>query len=274
MSIATPLGSGGGVTVELPPGTTVDIGSEVEIKNDTGNPVPTAALAADAGLVALRDALRGTGNKTLADIVSALAGIATAANQATANATLATIAAGIPVTGNVEVTNDVGNALPASIANGADIALGSTTDAAATGNGSLVAIAKQLRVLLAGGLPAALAANGGVKVEGVAGGVAQPVDGSAARRGTLTDRSGTITTGGTAQNAIGVNASRNYLLIRNPVTATEDLWVSLVGTATAASPSIRLTPADFLIFECGFIATNAASVIAATTGHAFTCWEG
>lgn len=56
--------------------------------------------------------------------------------------------------------------------------LGATTDAAASGNGSLIAIVKQNRLLLNGGLPAALAANGGLKIEGVASGVAVPVSGT------------------------------------------------------------------------------------------------
>ena len=63
-----------------------------------------------------------------------------------------------------------------TIADGADVAEGATTDAeTASGNGSVVSILKRLRTLLAGGLPAALAAGGGLKVEGVAGGVAVPI---------------------------------------------------------------------------------------------------
>jgi hypothetical protein len=92
--------------------------------------------------------------------------------------------------------------------------------------------------------------------------------------GPLTDRSGTLTAGGAAQEAVAANTSRNYLLIRNPINATEELWVNLTGTATAASPSVRLDAGDYLIFEAGFIPTNAVSVFAATTGHAFTIWEG
>ncbi len=57
-------------------------------------------------------------------------------------------------------------------------ATGAQADAEASGNGSIIAILKRLRTLLSGGLPAALAAGGGLKVEGVAGGVAQPVSGT------------------------------------------------------------------------------------------------
>lgn len=92
--------------------------------------------------------------------------------------------------------------------------------------------------------------------------------------GTLTNRSGTITTGGTAQVAIAANTSRNYLFIRNPSDATEALWFSLVGTAAAASPSVRLDAGDSFEYAGSFIPTNAVSVFAATTGHAYTIWEG
>lgn len=90
----------------------------------------------------------------------------------------------------------------------------------------------------------------------------------------LTNRSGTITAGGTAQNAAAANTSRKYLLVRAPMTNTEPLWFSLVGTATTASPSIRLDPGDTFVMEGVTVASNAVSVIAATTGTAFTCWEG
>jgi hypothetical protein len=92
--------------------------------------------------------------------------------------------------------------------------------------------------------------------------------------GALTDRSGTITAGGTAQAAVSANTSRNYLFVRNPIDATEALWVSLVGTAAAASPSVRLDAGDSFEYAGSFIPTNALSVFAATTGHAFTIWEG
>lgn len=94
-----------------------------------------------------------------------------------------------------------------------------------------------------------------------------------ANRGALTDRSGTITTGGTAQNAMAANASRKYARITNPISATESLWVNDSGTATAASPSEELLPGDQYETN-GFAPTGAISVIAATTSHAFTAREG
>lgn len=92
--------------------------------------------------------------------------------------------------------------------------------------------------------------------------------------GALTDRSGTITTGGVAQDAVASNAARRYLLVRNPKNAAESLWLSLVGTATAASPSLEIKAGEAYVAEDLFVPTNAVSLIGATTGHAFTVWEG
>lgn len=92
--------------------------------------------------------------------------------------------------------------------------------------------------------------------------------------GALTDRSGTITTGGTAQNAAAANASRRYLLVRNPLSAAQPLYFNLTGMATADSPSMRLDPGDTFVMEGLFVASNAVSVLGATTGNKFTVWDG
>jgi hypothetical protein len=84
--------------------------------------------------------------------------------------------------------------------------------------------------------------------------------------GSLTDASGTITAGGTAQTALAANSSRRYVLIENPVSATEVLYFSFTGTASASSPS--LNPGGS--FNSGsFVPTGALSLFAATTSHAF-----
>jgi hypothetical protein len=90
--------------------------------------------------------------------------------------------------------------------------------------------------------------------------------------GALTDRSGTLTTGGTAQNAAAALATRKYLFVQNPSTAPGTLWFSTVTTAVQDSPSIELVPGAS--FESGlFCPTGAVSVIAATTGHKWTARE-
>lgn len=92
--------------------------------------------------------------------------------------------------------------------------------------------------------------------------------------GTLIDRSGTITAGGTAQTGVAAKADRRYLLVQNKSTASESFWVNFGGTAAVAdSPSIEIAPGVTLTFESGFVPSGAISVIAATTGTAFTIKE-
>lgn len=90
-------------------------------------------------------------------------------------------------------------------------------------------------------------------------------------RGPLADRSGTITLGGTAQNAMAVNASRKYARLKNPVTATENLYFSFTGTASTSSDSL---PPGYELVCDSFVPTQALSIYAATTGHAFVGQEG
>ncbi len=84
-----------------------------------------------------------------------------------------------PVSGSVSITGTPGVTISGNVSttatDGSNVALGATTDAEAAGNGTLIALIKRLRTLLNGGLPAALAASGGLKIEGVAGGVVVPV---------------------------------------------------------------------------------------------------
>lgn len=99
--------------------------------------------------------------------------------------------------------------------------------------------------------------------------------GTAAAQGTLTNRSGTITVGGTAQTAMAANTSRRYLLIRNPATETEPLYFNFTTTAVVTGqPSITLQPGEGFVMENSFISTELISVVAATTGHKFVAKEG
>lgn len=85
--------------------------------------------------------------------------------------------------------------------------------------------------------------------------------------GTLaTDRSGTITLGGTAQNAIAANTSRvEWTIVNNSDTL---MMVRIAGTASATA-GIPANPGDVIVGK----ETNAVSVFCATTGKAFTAWE-
>jgi hypothetical protein len=89
--------------------------------------------------------------------------------------------------------------------------------------------------------------------------------------GALVDGSGTITLGGTAQTVFAANISRQYLLIQN--VSAEDMWVNFGIAAVANQPSIKLVAGasvEFSVGGTGVVPTASVSVIAATTGSAFT----
>lgn len=110
-----------------------------------------------------------------------------------------------------------------------------------------------------------------------AGGTAQTVQ--SAVNVTPTDCSGFITTGGTAQNAFAASATRHGFTILNFDT-TEPLWISFTGTATAntvgsypiaAATSTTFASAGSFTSPLGFGMNTALSVVAATTGHKWSC---
>lgn len=105
-------------------------------------------------------------------------------------------------------------------------------------------------------------------------------DVASVKQGALTDKSGTIASGGTAQQLAAANSNRRYLLIQNLSTGV--LWVSTTATAVVGQPSIALkacTAANdgtggVLVYEGSFIPTGAVSIIGATTSQAFAAREG
>lgn len=104
-----------------------------------------------------------------------------------------------------------------------------------------------------------------------------------AQGGALTDRSGTITTGGTRQASTAVlNTNRRYLYLENPtykadgttLNPVERLCFNLTGNATLGAGSICLDIGQSFEYAGVFVPTGAVDVDAATTGHAFMIWEG
>lgn len=83
-----------------------------------------------------------------------------------------------------------------------------------------------------------------------------------------TDASGTVTAGGTYQTVLASSTSRKGCLIQNPTTATEVLNVKVGTMASPFTIPIGGT------FSCGtygsVVVTDAITVTAATTSHAFT----
>ena len=83
-----------------------------------------------------------------------------------------------------------------------------------------------------------------------------------------TGASGTITTGGTAQNAAAANASRRGFALQN--NSVGDLWFSTIATAVQSQPSFKLPPGAYYESPLFGGGVGAISIIGATTGQAFT----
>lgn len=88
---------------------------------------------------------------------------------------------------------------------------------------------------------------------------------------TLTNRSGTITTGGTAQSLFPANLVRQGGLIQN--LSASDLWVNDLGAAAATQPSIRVPPGALYEWPLHAVPVTAVSIFGATTGQAFSARE-
>lgn len=88
--------------------------------------------------------------------------------------------------------------------------------------------------------------------------------------GLSSDISGTVTAGGTYQTVVAANSLRKNCTIQNPTTASEVLDVKI---GTMANPYTLAAGAILSTNSGGTTATDAITVSAATTSHAFvgTC---
>lgn len=87
----------------------------------------------------------------------------------------------------------------------------------------------------------------------------------------LTDRSGTIATGGVAQTLMAANSQRRGYWVQN--VSSGDLWISAVGTAAASQPALLIPPRALYEVCDGTTPNTALSIFGATTGQAFTARE-
>jgi hypothetical protein len=91
-------------------------------------------------------------------------------------------------------------------------------------------------------------------------------------QGNLTNRSGTITTANTSQQIIAANTNRRYLLIQNH---SDSIIYIAFGVTATTSNGIGLTPGGgSLIYENGFIPTQAINAICTRSNSDFVAWEG
>lgn len=87
----------------------------------------------------------------------------------------------------------------------------------------------------------------------------------------IVNRSGTITLGNTAQQLMAQNTGRTGFWFQSH--SANDLWISEVGTAAAAQPSLRIATNSLYESPLTGCPTSAISIFGATTGHAFSCRE-
>lgn len=88
----------------------------------------------------------------------------------------------------------------------------------------------------------------------------------------MKDSSGTTSgTPGTATTAIAANTSRIGYMVQN--VGASDIWINEMGTATAASGSIKLTANATYISPANATTANSVSVISAGTSIPFTARE-
>lgn len=99
-------------------------------------------------------------------------------------------------------------------------------------------------------------------------------------KGALTDRGGSIAAGGTSQTGVAANAARQYLLLQNPISVTEALYVNFDGvpaplTGTGSiNTAVELAPGGSLEYTApGYIPTGSVTVNAITTAHKYIAKE-
>ena len=89
--------------------------------------------------------------------------------------------------------------------------------------------------------------------------------------GNIFDRSGTVTTGGTAQTLMAAQPQRAGFWIQN--NSAGDLWIRAGGTAAATQPSLRIPPNSLYENPDACVPLDAISIFGATAAQAFTCRE-
>jgi hypothetical protein len=87
--------------------------------------------------------------------------------------------------------------------------------------------------------------------------------------------SGTVTTGGVSQIASNGDGARTWLVVQNPPSATEALYVDFGPNHLASTTlSTELAPGGSISFVAGVVPSGQINVTAATTGHRFICFAG
>jgi hypothetical protein len=99
----------------------------------------------------------------------------------------------------------------------------------------------------------------------------RPVTVTVPSQGTLTDRSGTITSGAVAQQVAASLTTRKYFFFQNHSDTV--MWINFGTNAVADQPSIQVPVNGTFTMQDAFVSTQSISVICATTGKKFTAKE-
>ncbi len=92
-----------------------------------------------------------------------------------------------------------------------------------------------------------------------------------ATKGTMVNRSGTITTGGTSQVVMAANAARRYFMIQN--VSDTIMWCNFTTAAVADQPSFQIAVGASFVMDGSVVSTEAINCIGAVTGKSFTSKE-
>lgn len=87
----------------------------------------------------------------------------------------------------------------------------------------------------------------------------------------IINQSGTVTAGLTAQVLMAANSARSGYWVQN--VSAGDLWISDIGTAAAAQPSMKLAAGALYESSITGCPCTAISIYGATTAQAFSARE-
>lgn len=89
--------------------------------------------------------------------------------------------------------------------------------------------------------------------------------------GAFTDKSGTMSVGGTSQQVAASNSSRKYIFVEN--ISTHNCYINFGVAAVTTQPSLLLLPNSSFVMEGSAITTQSVNINCSTTGDAYTAKE-
>jgi hypothetical protein len=248
-------------TVGLP---TSPAGNVASGSADSGNPIKVGGVY-HAAPIALADGQRGDAQLDANGYL-----LVHVASGSTGNAAAGATGSAVPAQADFAGLNVAGDLRGQTGVNPSGAVYAAQTDLASVGGATFAlgqqAAASSIPVVLTAAQLSALTPLSTVSISGTVPVSAAPI------RGALTDRSGTITAGGTAQTLAAANAARSTFFFQN--NSSGALWINFTATAVQSQPSIQVSAGSSFSMDGRFVSTEAISVIGATTAQAWTAKEG